>query len=153
MKIIDWFECADQEHWRRKMEACDWRSGKYLCDLLRTGTLFEKTGADTKLLMLTDGKDLLSFCTLSEKKYDIVSSLSPWLGFVYTFPQYRGRRYSAVLLRHAEKLVHEAGAAGLYLSTKHVGLYEKYGFSFHGVLKDWRDDEQRIYFKPVNRMQ
>ena len=149
MKCINWFECADREYWLRKMEACDWRSGKYLCELLRSGMLTEKTGQHTKLLLLTDGDELLSFCTVSERKYDIVSELSPWLGFVYTFPKHRGNRYSRVLMRHAEKSAAADGAKKLYLSTKHIGLYEKYGYLFYGMLKDWRDEEQRIYVKPL----
>lgn len=152
MKIIDYFECAGQEYWLGKMGECDWRSGKYLCDLLNSGQLFEKTGENTKLLLLTDENELLAFCTVSEKKYDIESSRTPWLGFVYVFPKYRGHRYSEMLLKHAEKLVCTAGAEGLYLSTKHVGLYEKFGYSFFGTLKDWRDEEQRIYFKSSAEM-
>ena len=55
--------------------------------------------------MLVDDTELLAFCTLSQKKYDINSELSPWLGCVYTFPKYRGNRYSEKLMQYAEKIV------------------------------------------------
>lgn len=152
MRIINYFECPEKEYRLGQIAQCDWRSGKYLYDLLKNGQLLEKTGENTKVLLLTDEEELLGFCTVSEKKYDIESSLSPWLGFLYVFPKYRGHRYAEVLIRHAERSVSAAGAEGLYLSTKHVGLYEKFGYSFLGVIEDWRDEEQRVYFKSAAEM-
>jgi len=125
---------------------------KILSDLLKNGTLFEKTGKNTKVFLLTDQEELFGFCTVSEKKYDIASSLSPWLGFVYVFPKYRRNRYSEILLKYAEETVCTAGAKGLYLSTKHIGLYEKYGYVFVDFMKDWREEEQRVYFKPSEKI-
>ena len=152
MTIIDYFVCENKQQWLERIAECDWRSGKYLCDLLKNGTLFEKTGENTKVLLLTNKEELLGFCTVSEKKYDIESSLSPWLGFVYVFPKYRGNRYSEKLLRCAEEVVCASGVKGLYLSTKHIGLYEKYGYSFLENAKDWRNEEQRVCFKPSEKI-
>ena len=147
MKIVDYFDCENKSYWLEKIGESDWRSGKYLYDLLKSNQLSIKVGLNPQVLMLIDTNELLAFCTLSQKKYDIASSLTPWLGCVYTFPKYRGRRYSEKLIKHAEKLVCETGLDGIYVSTKHIGLYEKYGFSYYGIIADWRNEEQRIYFK------
>lgn len=150
MKIVDYFECENKNFWLERISECEWRSGKYLYELLKSNQLSTKLGANTKLLMLVDNNELLAFCTLSSKKYDIDSLLSPWLGGVYTFPKYRGHRYSEKLIEYAEKLVCEAGLCEIYISTKHEELYEKYGFKYYGVMTDWRNEEQRVYVKSIN---
>ena len=149
MNIVDYFESENREHWLGEIAESEWRSGKYLHDLLKSGQLFEKLGSEAKVLLLIDNDSLLSFCTLSKKKYDIDTELSPWVGFVYTYPKYRGHRYSEKLIEHAQALVRQAGFGGIYESTKHEGLYERYGFAFHSVMADWRNEKQKVYFKPV----
>ena len=39
--------------------------------------------------MLVDGDELVAFCTFAP--YDDIqpTELSPWIGFIYTFPKYR----------------------------------------------------------------
>ena len=149
MKIIDFFECENRIYWLEQISKTDWRSGKYLYELLRSNSFFEKAGDFAKLLLLTDNDLLLAFCTVSEKKYDIESALCPWIGFVYTFPEYRGKRYSKLLINFAEKIVYEQGFEKVYISTNHIGLYEKYGYEFYQLMTDWRGEKQRIYCKSV----
>lgn len=50
-------------------------------------------GENSKVLMLTKGAELVSFCTYSEK--DDIQSTE--IGFVYTFPEHRGNRYMGKL--------------------------------------------------------
>lgn len=147
MEIIEFFSAGQKDLWLDKLGECDWRNGRYLCELLREGRLCEKTGPDPKVLLLTENGELLSFCVFSAKKYDIESDLTPWIGFVYTFPAYRGRRLAGTLLAHAEALAGEMGFGQVYISTNHEGLYERYGYRYVGDLPDWRDQTQRIYRK------
>ena len=59
-----------------------------------------------------------------------VRGLTPWIGFVFTEPVYRGHRYAGQLLTHAEKCAHKLGYSKIYICTDHVGLYEKYGYLY-----------------------
>lgn len=147
MKIIEFFECKNKDYWLYKISESDWRTGKYLFELLKSNQFFLKFGTNAKVLMLVDDNNLLAFCTLSQKKYDINSELSPWLGCVYTFPEYRGNRYSEKLMQHAERIVCELGKDKLFVSTKHEELYEKYGYIYYGLMTDWRNEKQRVYYK------
>jgi len=149
MKVIDFFECNNRNYWLELIAKTDWRSGKYLYELLKSNSLHEKVGSFAKVLLLVDGDLLLAFCTVSEKKYDIDSQFSPWIGFVYTFPEHRGKHYSNLLLCYAEKIASEYGFDKIYISTKHIGLYEKYGYEFWKMMIDWRGDEQRVYCKKI----
>lgn len=101
MKIIDFFECDNRDYWLEQIAKTDWRSGKYLYELLKSNT----------------------------------------------FPEYRGNHYSNLLLGYVEKIVYDLGFEKIYISTKHIGLYEKYGYEFGQMMADWRGDEQRIYYK------
>lgn len=67
MKIIEFYSASDKAYWLEKIGESDWRAGTYLYELLKTEKLKTLVGKDAKVLMLTDGKNLLSFCTLAEK--------------------------------------------------------------------------------------
>lgn len=146
MKIIEFYAANDKQYWLEKIRECDWNAGKYLYELLKNEKLRTLVGKDAKVLMLTDGKDLLSFCTLSEKD-EIPTNLTPWIGFVYTFPNYRGNRFAGELLNHAESLAKKDGAKNIYISTDHIGLYEKYGYEFFKTAKTIAGEDSRIYTK------
>lgn len=58
-------------------------------------------------------------------------SWTPWIGCVFTYPEYRGNRLSEKLITLAEEYaIKEFNAEYTYISTDHIGLYEKYGYEF-----------------------
>jgi len=56
---------------------------------------------------------------------------TPWIGCVFTYPEYRGNRLSEKLIYLAEEYaVKEFNAEYTFISTDHIGLYEKFGYEF-----------------------
>lgn len=149
LKVIRLFESGRQERWLEKLKQCDWSAGAFLYDLLHEGAFFETVGEGSKVLLLTDGDALLSFCTYA--KWDDIqpTELTPWMGFVYTFPEHRGHRYAGLLLMEVTRLAKEEGRHAVYLSTNHIGLYEKYGFEYFGQMPDMANRLSRIYVKRI----
>lgn len=147
MKIIDYYTTDDKLHWLNEMEKCDWDAGRYLHDLLLNDSLKELVGENTRVLLLTEGETLISFCTLAPMDDIQPTNLTPWIGFVYTFPAFRGQGYAEKLMRHAEELAKADGAASVHVSTNHVGLYERYGYTFFGMMKDVGGEDSRVYVK------
>ena len=147
MEIIEYFSTDDKAHWLNEVEKCDWAAGQYLHDLLLNDSLTELVGENTRVLLLTDGEKLISFCTLAEKDDIQPTDLTPWIGFVYTFPAVRGQGYAEKLMRHAEELAKADGADSVHVSTNHVGLYERYGYTFFGIMKDVGGEDSRVYVK------
>ncbi|MBE5780450.1 MAG: GNAT family N-acetyltransferase [Clostridiales bacterium] len=147
MEILEYFGTENKEYWLDKMKESDWGAGRYLYKLLKSGTLKQLVGENTRVLMLTDGNDLVSFCTLAEKDDIQPTDLTPWIGFVYTFPQYRGHRHFGKLLAYGEALAKAEGKTGIYISTNHIGLYEKYGCEFFKTMKDIEGNDSRVYVK------
>lgn len=135
----------DKEYWLYQIKKSDWGAGQYLYDLLRRNELKKLCGETTRVFLLTDNRQLVSFCTLAENDDVRNTGLNPWIGFVYTFPQYRGHRYMGILLEFAYEIAKSDGAKQLYISTGDTGLYEKYGYSFYQIMKDMHGEDSRIY--------
>ena len=149
LRIIEYFSSDEQSSWLDQIQKSDWDAGQYLCELLRDHRLKELCGESTKVLMLADGEQLVSFCTYAEQDDIREPSLTPWVGFVYTFPAFRGNRYMGQLLDHAEVLARGEGHRCIYISTGETGLYEKYGYSFWKTMKDVNGEDSRVYRKMI----
>lgn len=144
MKIINYFECDNREHWLDEIKRSDWGAASTLAGFLEKGTFFEKLG-DGVLLMLTDGDKLVSYVTFSFQDCIDDKSMYPWIGFVFTAPEYRGRRYAGQLIERCEEIAREHSVKNIYICTDHIGLYEKYGYSYLENRVDIYGDDSRIY--------
>lgn len=148
MNVISFYESSRQAHWLAEIEKSDWRGGAFLYRLLRDGTFFDACGAGARVLLLTQGDRLISFCTYVERD-DIPSDLKPWMGFVYTFPQYRGHRYMQRLFDEVARLARQEHISKVYISTGEKGLYEKYGCKYIGEMPNQNGVPARIYVKEI----
>jgi len=149
MQIINYFRDERQEHWLRQIEAYEWRAAAFLANLLQSGEFHSTLGKGT-LYLLTDGEMIVSFMTLAERDCIDDASLSPWIGFVHTAPEYRGHRHVGKLIDHACAVAREHGATRVYLATDHVGLYEKYGFTYLENRVSIYGEDSRIYVQEVS---
>jgi GNAT superfamily N-acetyltransferase len=71
--------------------------------------------------------------------------LYPWISALFIEERYRGNAYGSLLIEYAMTDAKEAGFEYLYLCTKHIGYYEKYGFKFIGHGYHPWGGESRIY--------
>ena len=149
MKVINYFDSDRQSHWLNEIKKGDWGAAGFLYELLSKGTFFETVGDTSKVLLLTDGDNLVSFCTYAEKDDIQPTDLTPWMGFVYTFPEYRGHHYVGLLMEEIERLARKDGVSEVYISTNHIGLYEKYGCEFKAEMKDMAGEMARVYVKKI----
>ena len=145
MQVIDYFSCDNQEHWLRQIGKSDWGAGQYLYNLLSENKFKNVVGENSKVLMLTNENELISFCTYAEKDDIQPTELTPWIGFVYTFPEYRGHRYVGYLFQEIEKLAESERVQDIFISTNHTGLYEKYGCEFYQMMNDLNGELSRVY--------
>ena len=65
MDIKEYFSTDNKAHWIDKMKECDWGAGQWLAELLTQNKLEEMVGNGALVPMLTDGDDLVSFCTFA----------------------------------------------------------------------------------------
>ena len=148
-KVISFFESDYQEYWLEEIKQSEWGAGAFLYELLSTGRFFEAVGEDSKVLLLTEGDELISYCTYAKKDDIQPTELSPWMGFVYTFPEHRGHRYVGLLFEEIERLAREEQVSQVYISTNHIGLYEKYGCEYLTTMNDMDGEPSRVYVKKM----
>ncbi len=152
MKIINYFDSADKSHWLSEIRKADWGAAKFLSELLEKGSFMETLSEPEnkgRLLLLTEGEKLLSFLTLTRQ--DCVSDLTkvPWIGFVYTFPEFRGKGCCRGLMEHAGKEAAALGYSEVYLATDQENLYEHMGYEYIGSTPDVWGEDSRIYRKTL----
>ena len=144
MQIIEYFSCDRPEYWLGQIKKSDWGAGQFLYELLSENKLKDAAGENTRVLMLTNGDELISFCTYAEKDDIQPTDLTPWIGFVYTFPEHRGHRYVGELFKEIEKLARAENVHDIYISTNDTGLYEKYGCEFYQMMNDMDGEASKI---------
>lgn len=147
MEVISFHENDRQDHWLEEIKRSDWKPGAFLYELLSQGTFFDTVGENSKVLLLIDGDELISYCTYAQKDDIQPTELTPWMGFVYTFPEHRGHHYVELLFKEIERLAQEEQVSQVYISTNHVGLYEKYGCEFLTEMNDLEGNPSRVYVK------
>ena len=145
MDILDYESTVRPEWWLKQIGDCDWAGARYLYTLLTENRFHELCGEKARLLLLTDGTKLVSFCTYAEKDDIPDTELTPWMGFVYTRPDYRGRRLIGRLIPRVKKMARDDGYDALWISTGETGLYEKYGAEYVTDMTDARGGNSRIY--------
>lgn len=149
MDIIDYFKSDKPDYWLAEIKKSDWRAAETLARFIEEKSFHKNLGEGT-LLLLADGDRLVSFVTFAERDCIYDEKLSPWVGFVYTFPEYRGHRYVEKLIRRCEEISVENGVPTIFVCTDHVGLYEKYGFSYIENRVDIYGENSRIYQKNIS---
>lgn len=149
MKIKELSALKDKEYWISKINESDWGGGKFLAELLESGDFYRLCGSSSKIFLLCDNEDLISFCSYAEKDDIQDTDLAPWIGFVYTFPNFRGKRRIGKLFEHIYGLAKQDGHNVIYISTDQPGLYENFGCSFFRQMKDFRGDDSHVYKLPV----
>lgn len=145
MEVQEFNTIEKKEYWLSKIKQSDWGAGKYLYELISQDKFFELCGEKSKILLLTEGNELLSFCTLAEQDDIREKEMTPWIGFVYTFPQFRGKRRIGKLIEYAYKDAKQRKYKSIYISTNENGLYEKYGCTFYKTMKDVNGEDSRVY--------
>ena len=150
MQVIDYYKCDRPKYWLRQIKKSDWRAGQFLYELLSENKFKNTVGEKSTVLMLVNDDELISFCTYAEKDDIQPTTLTPWIGFVYTLPKYRGHRYVGKLFLEIEKLTKAENIHNIFISTNHIGLYEKYGYEFYQIMNDMEGEPSRVYRKYVD---
>ena len=71
--------------------------------------------------------------------------LYPWICAIFIEEEHRGNAFGSLLIEKAKQDAKIAGFDVVYLSTTHIGLYEKYGFKYIGQGYHPWGEQSRIY--------
>ncbi|HHU61617.1 MAG: GNAT family N-acetyltransferase [Bacillota bacterium] len=96
-------------------------------------------------LLLDETREIIGCAGLITNDFISRMDLYPWICAVYIEKEHRGNAYGSLLLEKAKEDAKKAGFSRLYLSTDHIGYYEKYGFVYLGDGYHPWGDSSRIY--------
>lgn len=95
-------------------------------------------------LLEKDG-DIIGCAGLITNDFISRMDLYPWVCAVYIELKHRGNNYASLLIDKAKADSKKANFEYLYLSTDHIGYYEKFGFEYIGQGYHPWGEESRIY--------
>lgn len=95
--------------------------------------------------LLISGDEIAGCAGLITNDFISRMDLWPWACALYVGERFRGRGCGRSLLDRAADDARQAGFPRLYLSTDHVGLYEKWGFRYIGQGYHPWGETSRIY--------
>ena len=149
MQVIKYYQAENQAHWLEEIGKGNWSAAELLHDWLKSSQLKKICGSTAEVYLLTDGDKLVSFATLAPQDEIDAPELTPWIGFVYTFPAYRGKRNSGKLINHICDVLKLSQTKKVYISSDEIGLYEKYGFTFWRTMTNREGKPTRVYVKTL----
>lgn len=149
MEIIEFFSSENKNHWLDELQKCEWEAGKLLYEMLTKNTIYNFTGPNPKIFFLTENNKIASFCTLTKQDDINAPEIFPWIGFVYTYPEYRGQHSAGKLIAYCELIAKKMNYKYVHISTGFEGLYEKYGYEFYKTLENVNGEFSRVYRKPL----
>lgn len=125
-----------REYPERRTECID-----FLVSFFTNRTLMEQNVSDC---LHTDGplpqgwfmwweNRVVGWVGLLEKEVVVRDDISPWISPLLVAKDRRGHRYGEALLNHASHEAAKLGFDRVYLTTDHIGYYEKYGFKEIGL--------------------
>ena len=95
--------------------------------------------------LLMDGEQIVGGAALVTNDFISRMDLYPWFVALFIEENYRGNNLGRLLIEKAKSDSAEIGFKYMYLSTKHIGYYEKFGFEFIGMGYHPWGDSSRIY--------
>ena len=131
-----------------ELSVCDWRGGRSLAERLMKNTLHDKCGEHAVYVLLSEKEEIMAVCVLGEKD-EIDTEMTPWLGYVYTFPAFRGQRAMGRLIAYVIGVLQEKGIPELYVSSNEKGLYEKYGFTYMKEMETAKGEMTSVYHRRI----
>lgn len=78
-------------------------------------------------IILLKDNELIGFYQIVEHDNDN-TSYTPWIANVYVLEEYRGLGYGRVLIESIPYFMKKLNIKTIYLHTRHINLYEKFGF-------------------------
>ena len=106
------------------------------------------TDWETMFVALVDGK-IVGMGSIAKTDYYPLPEIFPWVSCLFVSEDYRGRRISQKLIDHANSYAKALGFERTYIPSEHVGLYEKYGYTYLKDIVNYGGGVDRLYVKEL----
>lgn len=106
------------------------------------------TDWETMFVALVDGK-IVGMASLFKTDYYPLPEIYPWVSSLFVTEAYRGQRISQKLVDYANDYAKSLGFERTYIPSEHVGLYEKYGYTYLKDIVNYGGGVDRLYVKEL----
>ena len=103
---------------------------------------------ETPFVAMADGY-IVGMATIMKSDYYPLPEIYPWVSSLFISEEYRGHRISEKLIDFANEYAQDLGFDKTYIPSVHVGLYEKYGYSYIKDIVNYGGDTDRLYAKEL----
>ena len=107
--------------------------------------LITKNGVPAWYVILDEQGEIIAGLGVIENDFHKRKDLAPNICAVYVEDAYRRQGIARKLLDYAVNELARHGIDTVYLITGHSGLYERYGFAFHGMIEEDDGNMIRMY--------
>ena len=92
---------------------------------------------------------IIGMVTIMKTDYYPMPEIYPWISTLFVSEEYRGNRISEKLIDFANSYAKDLGFDKTYIPSEHIGLYEKYGYSYIKDIVNYGGDTDRLYVKEL----
>ena len=126
------------------VENCSWTEVKdHLAEQIRTWAFSDWE----TLFAATAGDRIVGMVSVMKEDYYPLPDLYPWVSSLFVTEEYRGLRISEKLIARANEYLREQGFTRSYIPSVHVGLYERYGYSYVREITNYGGTDDHLYVK------
>lgn len=93
--------------------------------------------------------EIVGMASIAKTDYYPLPEIYPWVSSVFVTEEYRGHRISEKLICFANDYAKEHGFDRTYIPSSHIGLYEKYGYSYIRDITNYGNEIDRLYVKEL----
>ena len=90
---------------------------------------------------------IVGMVTFMKSDYYPLPEIYPWVSTLFVSEEYRGHKISKKLIDFANEYAKSIGFDNTYIPSEHVGLYEKYGYSYIKEIINYGGGVDRLYAK------
>lgn len=143
-------KCDQQKFWLEKIreENRHFPVLGRMVDQIEDGSFLKRSKGFYEPYLMIDEDRLIALSILASQD-DIICDLGPWIGYVYTNPDYRGHQYAFRLIETIENDLKKQGIERVYISSGHRGLYEKAGYQKLGWSRSHSGRPTKIFEKKL----
>ena len=106
---------------------------------------------ETPFVAIADER-IIGMVTIMKTDYYPMPEIYPWISTLFVSEEYRGKRISEKLIDFANSYAKDLGFDKTYIPSEHIGLYEKYGYSYIKDIVNYGGDTDRLYAKEINNV-
>jgi len=134
------------EEFLRFVENCSWMEVRdHIAGLIRN---WEFTDWETMFAVVIDGR-IAGMASVLKTDYYPLPQIYPWISCIFVEKDYRGKRLSEKLIDYANAYAMKQGFCKTYIPSEHVGLYEKYGYTYMKDIVNYGGGTDRLYVKEL----